>query len=395
MQSEPLPPLDPDLLWEQAACGLLVATDQGAITRVNQTLTHWLGYARDELLGRRLHTLLTMGGRVFHQTHWAPLLQIQGSIAEVKIELVHRDGHAIPMMLNAIRRPHHGVVVQELSLFVAEDRNRYEHELINARTLAEERLVRQLEIQQALNEAQQELREAYERAERRAELAERMVGVVSHDLRNPLSAIKMASDLLSRNEDPPRQTRVLSLIGHSVDRAQRLITDLLDFTLAQVGRGIPVTLLPLDLHALVETGVEELRLVFTGRELRHACAGSGAFSGDSDRLHQLLGNLVANAMAYGDATGVVTVSTRFDEHSVSLSVHNSGEPLTESSQERLFEPMTRGREMENKRGSLGLGLFIVREIVKAHHGEVAVISTLELGTTFIARFPRSADIANP
>ncbi|WP_213877781.1 PAS domain-containing sensor histidine kinase [Pseudomonas sp. dw_358] len=395
MLIEPFPPLDPVLLWEQAACGLLVATEQGTITRANQTFCHWLGYAPQELVGRRLHTLLPMGGRAFHQTHWGPLLQIQGSIAEVKIELLHREGHTLPMMLNGIRRAHHGVTVQELSLFVAKDRNRYEHELINARNLAEERLVRQLEIQQALNEAQQELREAYEQAEQRAELAERMVGVVSHDLRNPLSAIKMASDLLNRNEDAARQGRVLNLIGHSVDRAQRLITDLLDFTLAQVGRGIPVTLLPLDLHALVETGVEELRLVFPGHELVHEYIGAGSFVGDSDRLHQLLGNLVANAAAYGDPDSVITISTRYDEHSVSLSVHNSGEPLSDLSQEHLFEPMTRGRNTENQRGSLGLGLFIVREIVKAHHGEVAVISTQQLGTTFIARFRRSADISTP
>ncbi|WPP02275.1 PAS domain-containing sensor histidine kinase [Pseudomonas sp. HR96] len=395
MRIEPLPALDADLLWQQAACGLLVTDDAGVITRANSTFARWLGYDQEQLLGRPLHTLLTMAGRIFHQTHWAPLLHVQGSISEVKLELLHSAGQRIPMMLNAIRRQHHGVMIQELSLFVAEDRHRYERELINARLLAEERLEHQLMIEQVLNETQQELREAHAQAERRAELAERMVGIVSHDLRNPLSAIRMAADLLQRNETDERQAlerhaRMVSHIGNSVDRAQRLITDLLDFTLIQVGRGLPVTLAPLDLHELVANTVEELRLTFPGRELHHERHGAGGFLGDADRLYQLLGNLVANAMAYGDSNGTVTVSTRFDPHSVILSVHNVGEPLPEQAQVHLFEPMTRGHQ-DDGRHNLGLGLFIVREIARAHQGDVAVISTADMGTTFVVRCPRSPE----
>lgn len=396
MRIDPVPSLDADLLWEEAACGLLVTDDAGIISRVNSTFGRWLGYEQEQLLGRPLYTLLTMAGRIFHQTHWAPLLHVQGSISEIKLELLHSAGQRIPMILNAIRRPHHGVMVQELSLFVAEDRHRYERELINARLLAEERLERQLMIEQALNETQQELREAHAQAERRAELAERMVGIVSHDLRNPLSAIKMAADMLQRTQADEvtaqeRQARMVSHIGNSVDRAQRLITDLLDFTLIQVGRGLPVSLAPVDLHALVANTVEELRLTFPGRELRHEQDGEGQFLADGDRLYQLLGNLVANAMVYGDSDGAVTVGTRFDEHSVTLSVHNVGQPLPDEAQAHLFEPMTRGHQ-DDGRHNLGLGLFIVREIARAHHGDVAVISTADMGTTFIVRCPRVPDV---
>ena len=389
MQAEPGASIGSGHLWDEAACGLLVTSDNGTILKANQTFCRWLGYADDQLPGQRLQALLTMGGRIFHQTHWAPLLHMQGSVAEIKLDLVHRDGHTLPMMLNAIRRNHNGAMRHELALFVAKDRHKYEHELINARTLAEERLVRQLEIQAALNEAQSDLRSAYSEAEQRAELAERMVGIVSHDLRNPLSAIKMAASMLQRLDADPRQARMVSHINSSVDRAQRLIADLLDFTLAQVGRGIPVSRQPVDLHGLVGDSLDELRMAFPDNRLLHQTDGSGEFAGDSDRLYQRLGNLVANAVAYGEPHGVVTVMTRFDERSISLSVHNVGATLSQERLEQLFEPMSRGHEPSAERHNLGLGLFIVREIVKAHQGEVAVISTPDLGTTFIARFPRS------
>jgi sigma-B regulation protein RsbU (phosphoserine phosphatase) len=388
MRADPAIAQDAVRLWEHAACGLLVTAEDGTILRINRTLLRWLGHPEDALLGRRLQGLLSMAGRIFQQTQWGPTLHSQGSVAEVKVELVHSDGHCIPMLLNAVRREHAGVMAHELALFIAEDRHRYERELISARTLAEERLAQQLQVQSALTEVQGALRSAYEAAEQRAELAERMVGIASHDLRNPLSAIKMAAGVLQRHEPDPRQARMVAHINQSVDRAQRLIADLLDFTLAQVGRGIPVAPRPLDFHGLISSSVEELRMAFPDRQLRHERDGEGSFSADGDRLCQLLGNLVANAMAYGAPDGLVTVRSRFDEHSVSLSVHNVGEPLHDE-QERLFEPMTRGRDTHTDPRNIGLGLFIVREIVKAHRGEVAVISTAEMGTTFIARFPRS------
>ncbi len=152
------------------------------------------------------------------------------------------------------------------------------------------------------------LREA---AEVRAVFAEQMMGIVSHDLRNPLAAIRMSLMLLERAPLEPRHRLAVGRIGRSLDRAHRLIGDLLDFTSARIGAGIAVRKAPIDLHAVVAEAVGELRLAFDGRALVHQAVGEGACEADADRLAQLLGNLVANAMTYGAADGTVSVvSTR-------------------------------------------------------------------------------------
>jgi sigma-B regulation protein RsbU (phosphoserine phosphatase) len=126
-----------------------------------------------------------MGGRIFHQTHWAPLLQMQGSVAEIKLDVVHRDGRTLPMVMNVVRRHHAGGTFDEISTFLAEDRDKYEKELLRARRHAEELLQRQQEVQDALTRSQAELDRQRASAEGRAQFAEQMVGIVSHDLRNP------------------------------------------------------------------------------------------------------------------------------------------------------------------------------------------------------------------
>ena len=100
--------------------------DDGTFRRVNRLFCQWVGYTPEDLVGRRrFQDLLTMGGRIFHQTHWVPLLQMQGSVSEVKLDVVHGDGSSISMVLNALRRTERGVVVHELAAFIARDRDRY------------------------------------------------------------------------------------------------------------------------------------------------------------------------------------------------------------------------------------------------------------------------------
>jgi sigma-B regulation protein RsbU (phosphoserine phosphatase) len=376
-------------LYEDAACGLLLTGVDGTIRRVNRTFCRWIGMTPEELCGRRrMQDLLTMGGRIFHQTHWAPLLQMQGSVAEVKVDVVHRDGSSVPMMMNAIRRAHAGSELHELSLFVATDRSRYEAELLLARRRAEELLRQQQEVQRALTESQAELDRQRSRAEDRALFAEQMIGIVSHDLRNPLSAIQLSAFLLAHAELAGAERKAVDRITTSTGRAQRLIEDLLDFTAARVGSGLSVTLESIDLHQLVAAAAEELRSSFAGRDIEHRRVGSGTCRGDADRLAQALGNLVANAMTYGAFDRPVRLTSRIESETFSIEVHNEGRPIPGEQLAGLFAPMTRGLAAVNSARSVGLGLFIVREIARAHGGEVGVTSSAQEGTLFSVRCPR-------
>jgi sigma-B regulation protein RsbU (phosphoserine phosphatase) len=379
---------DSDQLFEHAACGLLLTTTAGEIKRVNQTFCLWLGMERGALLGRRFQDLLNMGGRIFHQTHWAPLLQMRGSVAEVKIELVHQDGREIPMMLNGVSRDTAHGRFHELAVCGAEERNRYERELVDARQAAEALLLQQLAVQKELTSVQNRLRLANAEAEIHATFTEQLVAIVSHDLRNPLAAIKMAAGLIRTGELSSRQGRVLGHIDQSVERAQRLIVDLMDLTQVRIGRGISLSPQPIELHRVIAGCMEELRRGFPGRVLIHHAVGEGACTADADRLFRLIENLVSNACTYGAADGEVVVTSAFEPHGIRLSVHNAGEPMSAELLDRLFEPISRDVVADDDAHSVGLGLFIVREIVRAHWGDVSVSSTVQEGTTFTVRLAR-------
>jgi sigma-B regulation protein RsbU (phosphoserine phosphatase) len=380
---------DPQTLFEGAPCGLVVTKEDGTILRSNQTFSNWIGFDAQALIGRRFQDLLTMGGRIFHQTHWAPLMQMQGSVAEVKLDLVHHDKRIVTMLLNGVRREHASGAFYELALFGTTDRDKYERELLNARKLAEELLSKKTAADAALLEAQTQLNLAYEKAKRRASFAEQMVAIVSHDLKNPLTAIKMASDILAQGQRTAKETKMLGHISQSAERAQRMIADLLDFALARVGRGIGISPTSLDLHSFVSHSVDELRVAFPEAKLLHQSIGTGSAHLDADRVQQIIGNLVANSVAYGDLQQPITITSRLEAQAV-VSVQNHGPVIPESLMAILFEPMTRGTETDSDLRSVGLGLFIVREIAKAHGGDVSVSSSLEGGTVFSVYFPLGA-----
>jgi sigma-B regulation protein RsbU (phosphoserine phosphatase) len=299
---------------------------------------------------------------------------MQGSLSEVKLDFLDKEGTTIPMVVNAIRREHEGRVVHEIATYVARDRDKYEKELVASRRRLEELVA---ETQRLHAEAQD-----------RALFAEQMVGIVSHDLRNPLAGITMGAALLARGGLSESQQRTLHRITRATERAGRLIGDLLDFTRARLGSGLPLSVAPIDVHHVIGEAIDELALAYAGRELKHHRAGPGECVADPSRLVQLVGNLVSNAMTYGAPGRPVEVRTAADESSVELSVHNEGVPIAPDRQETIFQPLVRGTDAPSSARSVGLGLFIVRQIAEAHRGRADVLSTAEAGTTFRVTFPR-------
>lgn len=373
-------------LFESAACGLLSTEANGTIRHVNKTLCTWLGYAPEELVQKkRLQELFTIGCKIFHQTHWLPLLQIQGSVAEVQLELVHRDGHVLPVLVNALRCEERGVVQHRIAVFVASDRRKYERELLAARKRAEELLESERAAQAALSKV---LREQEQEAQLRAVLAEQLVGIVSHDLRTPLNAVLLGAHLLGGSKLSPAQARTVHRISSASKRASRLTADLLDFTQARLGGGLRITTSEIDLHAVVRECVEELRLAWPERRIEHCGAGTGAGRADPDRLAQVVTNLVNNALKYGAPEHSVTIRSSVGEAELSVDVHNRGVPIPEELLPRIFEVLHRGEQTaEAGSRSVGLGLYIVQQIATAHGGAVAVRSNADEGTTFTVRLP--------
>ena len=363
---------------DQAPCGLAQTDAQGLLRRANLTFCQWLDYRADELVGqRKLQDLLTTGCGIFHQTHSLPLLLQQGSVSEVRVQMLRKDGQMLPMLLNVRRHAQQGEVVDDYALFVAQDRDRYEKELEQARTKLEAMVAHANELQAQASD--------------RAMFAEEMVGIVSHDLRNPIMAILMSAELLDKSNVSPSQSAVLARILRAGDRASRLIANLLDLTQVRLGSGLLVSPALMDLHATVAGAVQESSQVYPDRMLRHVQQGPGPCIADADRLAQLVGNLVSNAMAYGEPGAAVVVTSARQAGGFSLSVHNLGSPIPADIMDKLFERMMRGCDQVNTGRSVGLGLFIVNEIAKAHSGTVSVASTLEAGTTFTVMIPQAPE----
>lgn len=370
--------------YDRAACGLLTTSADGTMLRVNDTFCRWVGRDREGLVGRRFQDLLAVGSKLFHQTHWMPLLLMQGSVSEVQLELVDGDEQTLPVLVNAVRResakgPSASTI--DIAVFVARDRRQYERELLLARRRAEELLEREQAVQSALRRLEQEARE-------RASFAEQLIGIVSHDLRSPIYAVILGAQFLGRNLREGKTAEVATTIAAAAERANKMVADLLDFTQARLRGGLHVDRRSFDPHRVFGACLEELRLAWPGRTIRHREIGSGSAVGDPDRLAQVLMNLVGNAMTYGAADAPVRVTSSVDAATLTLAVSNDGEPIPRDVLPGIFEPLLRGDDRGSGARSVGLGLYIVREIARAHRGDVMVRSNREEGTTFIVTIPQ-------
>ncbi len=223
------------------------------------------------------------------------------------------------------------------------------------------------------------------------EFEQKLIGIVSHDLRTPLGAIVTAAGLLQATSGlDERQRKAVSRILSSSDRATHLIRDLLDFTQAHLGGGIPLKRQPMDLHAVLHEALAELRQASPGRQVLVETRGDGKGQWDSERINQMITNLVSNALAHGTPDEPVRVRVSGEADAIQLEVHNQGPPIPAELLSRIFHPLTRGEHSTRLSGRhIGLGLYIVREIVHSHGGSIEVTSSLEAGTTFVVHLPRT------
>ncbi len=231
-----------------------------------------------------------------------------------------------------------------------------------------------------------------QQARRRAEFEQQLIGIVSHDLRNPVSAILMSAQMLLKQEGlGERAFKGASRVLSSAERANRLIGDLLDFTQARLGGGIRIRRQATNLHELMRQVLEESQAAWPERDIQVSRSGDGEGEWDPDRLAQVVTNLVTNALRYSIPGTPVRVSTRAEADAVFLEVHNLGKPIPGELLPHLFEAMKRGsHDVASSGRSVGLGLYIVQQIVHAHGGTVSVQSSEAEGTTFTVQLPRRA-----
>ena len=218
------------------------------------------------------------------------------------------------------------------------------------------------------------------------------LGVLGHDLRNPIGAMRMSAELIAKigalNE---RQKMLIAQVVTSADRATQILDQLLDLTRARLGSGLHILREEMDMAFASRQLLGEMRSLHPGRTFTLKISGDTKGLWDKPRIGQVFSNLLGNAVQYGFTDQSIDVTVIGDSKEVSLSVHNEGVPIPKDAIGGIFEAMIRGGTDGIDSTNLGLGLYITKEIISAHGGTIRVTSSERDGTTFIALFPRDAE----
>ncbi|HAI71313.1 GAF domain-containing sensor histidine kinase [Alteromonas australica] len=240
-----------------------------------------------------------------------------------------------------------------------------------------ELISRQLEVNDQLSSAKSALFDE----QSAAKLREQYIAILGHDIRTPLSSLKMGVDFLSETLSDGTTQKVLKRMDNSVNKMKRLINDVMDFTHGKMGKGISLNVRSSEtLQEELLHGVNELATLHPECHINTNIQVSGPHYCDPERIGQLLSNLLINAIVHGDHAHPIDVYAGKVNGVFTLSVANSGTPIPEDTKAKLFQPFWRNKNAKHS-GGLGLGLFIASQIAEAHQGKLSVVSN-EQATVF-------------
>ncbi|HUJ63668.1 MAG TPA: PAS domain S-box protein, partial [Kofleriaceae bacterium] len=346
----------------------------GTVVRANAKMCELTGYPLEELVGRSFAEWTHPDDRADNMEQYRRMVCGEVDVYTTEKRYVRKDGSTRWVRVTAGLLPSPGEPARTLATI----------EDVTERRAAELEREQLLAREHAAREHAERARAELDRA---AEFRERFLAIVSHDLRNPLNAILLTAQRLSSTRELPASfASPLGRIRASANRMAQMIAELLDLTRGRLAGGIPIELTKGDLLAIVRATIDELELAYPSRRI--LLHGSGAFEGyyDRERLAQVASNLIGNALQHGPADDPVDVSLEdLGDSGVILEVKNGGAPIPPELLPHLFEPFRRGTSSTN---GLGLGLFIASEVVRAHHGTIAAMSTDAAGTTFTVWLPR-------
>jgi PAS domain S-box-containing protein len=352
-------------LYEHAPCGYLSTLPDGVIVRANATLLEWIGAKREWMLdSRKFQTLLTIGSKMYYETHYAPLLRMQGFVNEIALEVVRTDGRILPVLVNARqKRDGDGTpLFNRITLFDATDRRRYERELLVARRKAEQVAKDKVDL----------------------------LAMLSHDIRNPLNALMGVAQLLDRSDLTEANRRYIRILKSSSENMLNLLNHVLELSKAESSSFalVETTFSVREVTADVMSTFEPVARQ-KGLQLRTVIAEDvpGSLIGDPIAIRQILTNLVGNAVKFTEegfielAVGSKEGAT--DAATLTFAVSDSGIGIPAEVIDRIFNEFTQASyETTMRFGGTGLGLTITRKLLALYGSSVHVESTPGKGSTF-------------
>jgi PAS domain S-box-containing protein len=400
-------------LFENAPCGYLSLTSDSRIFRANTTFAKWSGYSHAELQSKRFTDLLAVASRIYYETHFAPLLRMQGFFNEVALDLVAKDGKRISVLVNAVERRGAAGELQfiRITIFDATDRRRYERELLEARATAESAVKQLGELNASLEQRISEAIDARMTAEEQVRRSQKMeaigqlTGGVAHDFNNLLTVILGGLDSIGRHltglpaeESLARIRRARDMAEQGARRAATLTSRLLAFS--RQSSLAPVAIEPNRLIADFSDLLKRTLGETVALETVYA-AGLWRAYVDPDELENVLINLAANArdaMANGGRLTIETANASLDEsypsefaepivpgQYVMIAVADTGTGMSAETMAHVFEPFFTTKEVGK---GTGLGLSHVYGFVRQSGGYVRIYSEPGHGTTVKLYLPR-------
>jgi PAS domain S-box-containing protein len=339
-------------------CGVLTFTDDGHIVAVNATLCRRLGYTFEELIGGHLQKILSPGGRVFYQTHFFPLLKLQGEMEEVYMSLRAKTGEEIPFLVNARRQERNDRCENDCILVRMRQRSHFETELLTAKKTAEN-----------ANKAK-----------------DQFLAALSHELRAPLSPVLMMSTAMELDPAVPAEIREQAgIIRRNAELEARLIDDLLDHSRIRHGK-LNLVRTQVDIHDLLTQTEEIVRSEGTSKRVAivfEKRAHDRFVFGDSARLQQVFWNIIKNGVKFTPSGGEVRIVTSNGEGELAVRVTDTGVGIAPEALPKIFQAFEQGSLPTGSLGGLGLGLAISRAIVQMHGGRIEAQSEgVGRGATF-------------
>jgi len=347
-------------LLDSAPCGFVSFTDDGRICYVNSTLRNRLGYDEDSLADKHIETLFALGSRIFYQTHFFPLIKLQGRAQEIFLLLRAKDGENVGMLCNAVRNERNGTTVTDCVFMEVQERRKFEEALLEARQTAQ----------------------AADRAK------SNFLAVMSHELRTPLNAIGGYIQLLEmgvHGEMTEKQIETLGRIDRSQKHLLRLINDVLNLARIEAGR-IDYLIQRLNIAEvvgsvlpMVEPQIARKSLQFSSRVPRELFANA-----DVEKVQQIVLNLLTNAIKFTATGGTVAIEAgKQSDSKVFVRVVDTGTGIPEEMLEKVFEPFIQVDSSHSRSSEgTGLGLAISRDLARGMGGDLSATSALGEGSAF-------------
>ncbi|HEX2191520.1 MAG TPA: PAS domain-containing sensor histidine kinase [Longimicrobiaceae bacterium] len=417
-----------DELLNTAPCGFLGFGDDGTVGLANDTLLEMLGYGREEVVGRHVEHILTVGSRIFYQTHLFPLLRLHGRAEEIFLLLRARSGESVGVLANAVRRERGGRAVYDCVVMRVRERQKFEDELLRARRVAEqaraelEAQALEMELQQQQLEEQtaelelagEELRVINEELIEKAEEAEQLraaaeeanrakstfLAVMSHELRTPLNAIAGYLQILEMGIHGPvtdAQREALGRIDRSQRHLLRLINDVLNLARIEAGRvDYLVEDVPVGEVVAAVTPMVEPQYASKGVALAAEVAPDLVARADHEKVQQVLLNLLSNAVKFtpaGGRVGVEAVRSPDAPDRLLLRVRDTGTGIPPDKLEAVFQPFVQVDVSRTRSAQgTGLGLAISRDLARGMGGDLTAESTPGEGSTFTLALPLAPEV---